>query len=53
MVQLVPLPYLEGDLLNKDSDRLHDFSVTIPSRDKDVYINTFFPCATTLGILCH
>ena len=25
------------------SDRLHDFSVTIPSCYKDVYINSFFP----------
>ena len=25
------------------SDRLHDFSVTIPRCDKDVYVNNFFP----------
>ena len=25
------------------SDRLHDFSVTIPRCNKDVYVNSFFP----------
>ena len=25
------------------SDRLHDFSVTIPRYYKDVYVNSFFP----------
>ena len=25
------------------SDKLHDFSVTIPKYDKDVYVNSFFP----------
>ena len=27
------------------SDRLHDFSVTTPRCYKDVYVNSFFPCA--------
>ena len=27
----------------RNSDRLHDFSVTIPRCYKDVYINSFFP----------
>ena len=34
LAQLVPLPY---------SDRLHDFSATIPRCYKDVYVNSFFP----------
>ena len=30
------------------SDRLHDFSVTIPRCYKDVYVNSFFPCTARL-----
>ena len=30
------------------SDRLHDFSVTIPRCYKDVYVNSFFPCPARL-----
>ena len=30
------------------SDRLHDFSVTIPRCCKDVYVNSFFPCTARL-----
>ena len=30
------------------SDRLHDFSVTIPRCYKDVYVNSFFPCRARL-----
>ena len=30
------------------SDRLHDFSVTIPRCYKDVYVNSFFPRAARL-----
>ena len=30
------------------SDRLHDFSVTIPKCQKDVYVNSFFPCTAKL-----
>ena len=30
------------------SDRLHDFSVTIPKCYKDVYVNSFFPRTTRL-----
>ena len=30
------------------SDRLRDFSVTIPECYKDVYVNSFFPCTTRL-----
>ena len=40
--QLVPLPYSWGRS-TCCSDRLHDFSVTIPRCYKDVYVNSFFP----------
>ena len=42
LVQLVPLPYSRGRS-TRYSDRLHDFSVTIPRCYKDVYVNSFFP----------
>ena len=42
LAQLVPLPYSRGRS-TRYSDRLHDFSVTIPRCYKDVYVNTFFP----------
>ena len=41
LAQLVPLPYSRG-MSTCYSDRLHDFSVTIPRCYKDVYINSFF-----------
>ena len=41
-VQLVPLLYSRGRSSHY-SDRLHDFSVTIPTCYKDVYGNRFFP----------
>ena len=41
LVELVSLPYSQGKS-NRYSDRLHDFSVTIPRCYKDVYINSFF-----------
>ena len=40
--QLVPLPFSQGRSTHC-SDRLHDFSVTIPRCYKDVYVNSFFP----------
>ena len=40
--QLVPLPFSRGRS-TRYSDRLHDFSVTIPRYYKDVYVNSFFP----------
>ena len=40
--ELVPLPYSRGRSTCY-SDRLHDFSVTIPRCYKDVYVNSFFP----------
>ena len=42
LAQLVPLPYSRGRS-TRYSDRLHDFSVTIPRCYKDVYVNNFFP----------
>ena len=42
LAQLVPLPFSWGRS-TRYSDRLHDFSVTIPRCYKDVYVNIFFP----------
>ena len=42
LAQLVPLCYSWGRS-TRYSDRLHDFSVTIPRCYKDVYVNSFFP----------
>ena len=42
LAQLVPLPYSLWSS-TRYSDRLHDFSVTIPRCYKDVYVNSFFP----------
>ena len=42
LAQLVPLPYSRGRS-TRYSDRLHDFSVTIPRCYKDVYVNSFIP----------
>ena len=38
---LVPLPISQGRS-TRSSDRLHDFSVTIPRCYKDAYVNSFF-----------
>ena len=51
LAQLVPLPFSRGRS-TRYSDRLHSFSVTIPKCYKDIYVNSFFPCTTRLGILC-
>ena len=51
LAQLVPLPYLTG-ISTRYSDRLHDFSVTIPRCYDDVCINTFFPRTLDPGIAC-
>ena len=40
--ELIPFPYSRGRS-TRYSDRLHDFSVTIPRCYKDVYVNSFFP----------
>ena len=45
--QLVPLPFSWGRSTCY-SDRLHDFSVTIPRCYKDVYVNSSFPCTARL-----
>ena len=42
LVQLVPLPFFRGKS-SRYSNRLHNFSVTIPRCYKDVYVNSFFP----------
>ena len=42
LAQLVSLPFSRGRS-TRYSDRLHDFSVTIPRCYKDVYVNSFFP----------
>ena len=42
LAQLVPLRYSRGSS-TRYSDRLHNFSVTIPRCYKDVYVNSFFP----------
>ena len=47
LAQLVPLPFSRGRSPCY-SDRLHNFSVTIPRCYKDVYVNSFFPCTATL-----
>ena len=47
LAQLVPVPYSRGRSTHY-SDRLHDFSVTIPRCYKDVYVNSFFPCTARL-----
>ena len=49
--QLVPLPFSRGRS-TRYSDRLHDFSVTIPRYYKNVYVNSFFPHTAKSGILC-
>ena len=47
LAEQVPLPYSWGRSTHY-SDRLHDFSITIPRRYKDVYVNSFFPCPAIL-----
>ena len=42
LAQLVPLPFFRGRPTHY-SDRLHDFSVTIPRCYKDVYVDSFVP----------
>ena len=42
LAQLFPLPFSRG-MSTHYSDRLHDFTVTIPRCYKDVYVNSFFP----------
>ena len=47
LAELVPLPCSRGRS-TRYSDRLHDFSVTIPKCYMDVYANIFFPRTSRL-----
>ena len=47
LADLFPLPYSCGRSICC-SNRLHDFSVTIPRCYNDVYVNSFFPCTAQL-----
>ena len=47
LAQLVPLPFSWGRSTCY-SDRLYDFSVTIPRCYKDVYVSSFFPRTSRL-----
>ena len=47
LAQLVPLSFSQGRSSHY-SDRLHDFSLTIPRCYKDVYVSSFFPCTARL-----
>ena len=47
LAQLVPLPFSCGRS-TRYSDRLHDFSVTIPRCKKDAYVKSFFPSTARL-----
>ena len=54
LAQLVPLPYSPGKSTCY-SDRLHDFSVTIPRCCKNVHVNSFSLAqfdSRQLGIFC-
>ena len=42
LAELVPLTFSRGRS-TRYSDRLHDFSATIPICYKDIYVNSFFP----------
>ena len=42
LARLVSLPFSRG-MSTRYSDRLHDFSITIPRCYKNVYVNSFFP----------
>ena len=48
LAQLVPLPFSRGRSA-RYSNRLHDFSATIPRCYKNVYVNSFFPCTAKLS----
>ena len=47
LAHLVPLPFSRGRSTCY-SDRLHDFSVTIPRCYKGAYVNSFFPRSARL-----
>ena len=52
LANLVPLPYSQ-DRSTRCSDRLNDFSVTIPRCYKVVHVNSFFPPAARLWNFLH
>ena len=52
LAQLVPLPYSQGRAACY-SDRLYDFSVSIPRRYKHAYVNSFFSCTARLWNSLH
>ena len=52
LAQLVSLSYSRGRS-SRYSDRLHDFSVTIPRCYKNVYVNSFFPHTARLWNSLH
>ena len=47
LAELVPLPHYH-DRSIPHSNRLHDFSVTIPRCYKDIFVNSFIPRTATL-----
>ena len=47
LAQLIPLPFPQGRSADY-SDRLHDFSATIPRCYKDIYVNSFFTGTATI-----
>ena len=49
LAEPVPLPYSSGRS-TRCSDRLHDFSVTLPRSYKDVFANSFFTRTAKLWI---
>ena len=51
LAQLVPLPFSRGRSTHY-SDRLHDFSVTVPRCYKDAYVTVSFLAQLYPGILC-
>ena len=51
LAKLIPLSYSRGRS-TRYSERLHNFSVTIPRCCKDVYLNSFFLAQLKSGILC-
>ena len=52
LAQLVSLPCSQG-WSTRYSNRLHDFSVTIPRCYKYLFVNSFFPCIAPLGSLAY
>ena len=52
LAQLVPLPYSQGRS-TRYSDRLYDFSVTIPRCYNDIYVESFFPRTARLEFFAY